>query len=64
MDDEPKEYVRDGLVVVFDRDTKYETRFAFVNIQEGQKEYPLPFAEERTIVGVYLKVYGGATVQN
>lgn len=50
----PKKDVRDGLLVMFAKETDTETRYAFADIYAGQTEYHLPSPSLRKIERVYV----------
>ena len=55
----PTEDIKDGLLVVFDRDAIDVTKYAYADIKKNQQSYPLPDdLHQRTIVAVYKKIGG------
>ncbi len=51
----PNKDVLSGIMVVFDSETKYETRYAYADIKQGQRYYSFPI-DARRIAGIYIKL--------
>lgn len=52
----PKKNISNGLIAVFDKDTKLYTHCAFADIHKGQTKYLLPESKGRKVIGIYQQI--------
>ena len=52
----PPKNIQNGLLALFDRDTKTEKDYAFADVIKGQRKYDLP-KDKRKLRGIFLKCF-------
>lgn len=52
----PKKNISNGLIALFNKDTKEYTNVAYTNINKGQTRYLLPESKGRKVIGIYQQI--------
>lgn len=52
----PKKDIENGLIAVFNKETKEYKDFAYADIKKGQIRYLLPESKGRKVIGIYQQI--------